>query len=298
MKKAYITMCNSEKYVRGALTLYESLNATKTTIPLIVFIPKKTPQSVRHIFKEYAQLCTENVCKLQILETEDNVEIPSGKANKNSLLRWDGTFDKLLVFGLASYDKLVFIDSDMLVFNNIDHLFEKAHLSACFDGHYDKRNLNSGLMVIEPTNDKQELARIMNCIGEVLEEKDSFGDQDVIRKAYPEWRTNDNLHLSAQYNTFFENVAQYKNKWNYDLACDVENPIYIVHFIGWDKPWFRGKKIKWWYYNFVWRRKMCKQGRKLYHNNIVSRVFKEYDYFFKQANKKLKKLKIKIFEMV
>lgn len=297
MKKRYITLCNSEKYVKGTLVLYESLNATNTTIPLVVFCPKKTPERVRKILKRYADMCIGNPCKLEIQESEEDVALPKEITENNKWLRWNGTFDKLLIFGLTQYDKLVFVDSDMLILRNIDHLFECPHLSACFDGQYDKNNLNSGLMVIEPTKDKVEMTRIMGFISEVIHNP-QFGDQDIIRLAFPKWKTNRELHLSEQYNLFFENVARKKKESGYDISDAVRNPIYVIHFIGYDKPWYKGKKLKWKIYNFTWKTQMCLRGRREHKNDITEKILKRYQYFLKVINCKLKRLKVKIYEMI
>lgn len=296
MKKRYITLCNSEKYLRGTLVLYESLNATNTTIPLVVFCPKKTPEKVRQILKRYAVLSADNACRLEIAESEEDVTLPKEITQNNKWLRWNGTFDKLLVFGLAQYDKLVFIDSDMLIFRNIDHLFDAPHLSACFDGQYDKHNLNSGLMVIEPTNDTSEMKRITDFIAKVVHNT-QFGDQDIIRLAFPKWKTTKELHLSEQYNLFFENAAQKKKELGYDISVSSGNPIYVIHFIGYDKPWYRGKQLKWKVYNCTWKTQQCFSGLFHFRNLIAGKILRRYHHFLGVANRKLKKLQVKIFEM-
>ena len=60
MKKAYITLCSSERFLRGTLTMYESLNETGTAIPLVVFLPKKTPIKVKELLQAYAKKCEAN----------------------------------------------------------------------------------------------------------------------------------------------------------------------------------------------------------------------------------------------
>ena len=296
MNKRYITLCNSEKYLKGTLVLYESLNATNTVVPLAVFCPKKTPDNVRQILKNYAELCSGYACKLEILESEEDVILPEEIAKGNKWLRWNGTFDKLLVFGLAQYDKLVFVDSDMLVLRNIDHLFECPHLSACYDGHYDRHNLNSGLMVIEPTADKNEMTRITGFISEVVNNP-QFGDQDIIRLAFPEWKTSKKLHLTEQYNLFYENVARQNKEGGYDVVDSAAVPIYVIHFIGYDKPWYQGKKLKWKVYNLIWTARMCLRGRCEYHNSLVEKEEKKYRHFLRITNRKLRKMNVIIYEM-
>lgn len=296
MIKRYITLCNNEKYIKGTLVLYESLKATNTAIPLVVFCPKKTPMRVIEILKRYAGKCNDYPCRLEILESEEDVTLPDELTRNNKWVRWNGTFDKLLVFGLEEYDKLVFIDSDMLVLKNLDHLFEYPHLSACCDGQYCKDDLNSGLMVIEPTKDKKEMARIMGYISEVVHNP-QFGDQDIIRLAYPQWKANKELHLSEQYNLFFENAAQKKKELGYDIAENADEPTYIIHFIGYDKPWYTGNKLKWKIYNVTWKTKMCLRGRVEYRNSITEIILKKYHHYLRTVNRKLKNAKVEIYEM-
>lgn len=61
---------------------------------------------------------------------------------------WKGTFNKLWVFNLTQYDKIVMLDHDILVRTNILHWFDYPAPCATQEQH----NLawNSGAMVIEP----------------------------------------------------------------------------------------------------------------------------------------------------
>lgn len=211
--------------------------------------------------------------------------------------RWSGTFDKLLVFSLTEYDKLVFIDSDMMVLGNLDGLFDCPHMSACCDGLYDKVNLNSGLMVIEPTDDEDQMKRMLELTDVLSQDKQARGDQDVIRALYPEWSKDERLHLPVSYNTFIDEAARNCSKLGYDIDAGGEKSVRVVHFIGPDKPWFQGKALKWKIYNFVYRRKMRAKGRKEHKNNIVTRIFRKYDFFLKSVNKKLRDVGVEIYEL-
>ena len=42
---------------------------------------------------------------------------------KGNMAHWNNCFDKLLIFGMTEFDKLIFLDSDMYIIENIDHLF-------------------------------------------------------------------------------------------------------------------------------------------------------------------------------
>ena len=45
---------------------------------------------------------------------------------------WGQALSKLLVFNMTQYKKLLWMDSDTLVFKNLDHLFLKPMLTAAF----------------------------------------------------------------------------------------------------------------------------------------------------------------------
>jgi alpha-N-acetylglucosamine transferase len=60
---------------------------------------------------------------------------------------------------MTQYDKLVFLDSDIMILKNLDHLFECEHMTSALDGEYfnlwpDDPHFNSGILVIEPNEDE------------------------------------------------------------------------------------------------------------------------------------------------
>ncbi len=284
MKKAYVTLCNSERYLLGALAMYESLNATQTEYPLIVFVSKNAPDSFRIKLKKYANKTENNNCKLLVLETDEEVVIESEKSEGNTYQYWNGTFDKLLVFGLTKYDKLVFIDSDMLVFENLDELFEKDHLTACAAGRLYPGNeswtaLNSGLLVIEPN--KKEKENFIGHIPEAILDLKSYGDQDVINYMNKDWKEKSNLHLSEQYNLFFALASYYKRAYGFDISKGAEKSIKVVHFVGARKPWNPEIKVKL-YYKFL-----CIKNYLKNRNRLSGQILKEFNKYLKIAKKKL-----------
>lgn len=74
-------------------------------------------------------------------------DIPS--PYKDTSKRWKTTFSKLNLWKMEEYSKIIFLDADCLVFENIDELFELTQLSATLDPNTDY--FNSGVMVIEPS---------------------------------------------------------------------------------------------------------------------------------------------------
>ena len=126
IKKAYITSLSTENYLIGVLALKECLNRVKAQYPLVVLVNDT--------------ISNESIEKLKsrdiIVIKKDRVQIPDDVRKRNDeklLSRWSNTFDKLLVFGLTEFEKLVYIDSDMYIRKNIDELFDRPHMSATID---------------------------------------------------------------------------------------------------------------------------------------------------------------------
>lgn len=75
----------------------------------------------------------------------------NGKGIQRSVcpIIWRFRYSKLLMWNMVQYRKIVYLDSDLLVLDSIDSLFEKPQLSAVPDT-VPPDKFNSGLMVVEP----------------------------------------------------------------------------------------------------------------------------------------------------
>lgn len=228
MKYSYVTVLSTETYLLGVLCMYKSLKNSNTKIPLTVVVTDNISEDI-----------------IKILENEDiNVirkpkikfsNIINDKNKDSKFMYWNNTFDKLYVFELTQFEKIVYIDSDMLILKNIDELFKKINLSAVVAGNFYPGNeewvkLNSGLMVIEPKSGiLNEFEKILNV--EILKGK-VIGDQNIIQEYIPEWENIKELHLDHKYNMFFQYLEYYIDKLKKSL-----DDISIIHFISKDKPW-------------------------------------------------------------
>lgn len=152
-------------YLDGVKVLKRSLDRTKPKHPFYVLVP-------------------DNIGKDIISELENeriNTLYTSPLGNKvidrdNKVDYWKNTLFKLKVFDLTSFEKVVFLDSDMIVFKNLDDLFSSPHMSAVAAGselHKDWVRLNSGLMVIEPNHDVY--LELLNIIDQVFAERQKQG---------------------------------------------------------------------------------------------------------------------------
>ncbi len=240
IKKAFISILTTEDYLPGLLVLSASLRSVKSQYPLHVLV---TP----NISKNVAIVMNKNSISHSILPQEIN-----NPTDVNIQHRWFSTYSKLAIFNQLQYEKIVYLDADMLALRNIDELFEYAHMSATNAGSMlprkkDRRhlNLNSGLIVIEPS--KLLFNNMMSKVGKI-ENLESGGedrpihgsDQDFINAYFPEWSGQEKLHLDHKYNIFHYHLDEYSKLFGYTIE-DGPKPISIIHYASYLKPWNIGE---------------------------------------------------------
>lgn len=225
MNYAYITVLTSADYLEGVRTLLYSLKRTGSAYPLVVLVPEGFDDGLRKILLAWG-------CRV-----EQAARVDLGQyAQQNPRPYWNETFFKLRIFAMEQYDKLLYIDSDMIVLDNLDHLFSCTHITACQGGKliYGWEDMNSGLMLIEPN--VQEFDALMNLIPAVCESKIrancGFGDQDVIS------------HYYKNFNRKWEGSNRLDERYNANIRCIHElcvhfgyENIKVIHFVGAKKPW-------------------------------------------------------------
>ena len=204
-----------------------SLDLTNPQYPFYVLVPSDISEEITANLME---------CGIEVLFADNY----SGDilSRDNKVEYWKDTVFKLKVFDLTMFDKIVFLDSDMIVLNNLDHLFERSHISCVAAGqelHSDWIDLNAGLMVIEPKH--EEYVELENLIDPVYQKKHNagkgMGDQDVIETFYSHWRDTPELHLDGRYNTMLGYGGYLRRSGLIHSSRD----IYVYHFTGKQKPW-------------------------------------------------------------
>ena len=114
MKKAYVSMITSDSFVPGVECMLFSLKETNTKIPVVLMVTKQV--SKRNIEK-----LRRNVDRVEIVEP-----IANPNAKKSHVEGWiNSGYTKLHIWNLIDYDKVVYIDADTLVLENVDELFER-----------------------------------------------------------------------------------------------------------------------------------------------------------------------------
>ena len=266
--RAYITLLSTESYLPGVLALHESLKRTGTPYPFVTAVSAHISPEIDTVLERAGII---------VRRIPETTAIPKDMVANNG--HWGHTFDKVHLFGLPGFSKLVYVDSDMIVLENMDELFDKPHMSAVAAGRLvdtDSTRLNGGLMVIEPVDKLADgiFATLPKALAEVAAMGGkAIGDQDLINAYYPDWRITPELQLGQGYNMFQCYLDQHIEKHGFRLPQHFSQvpgkngqPIKIVHFIGPRKPWMKGAVIR-----QYWR--VLKNGRAV---KWEHKLFSEY----------------------
>ena len=238
----YMTILTNESYIPGCMALARSLVEVNSQYKLSILVPEDKKDALYNQLEKYGLFKT--VGDYCFIETQPNITLPEKVLLKDYY--WNETFFKLQVVRCYHYKKIIFIDSDQMLIKNIDHLFDRPHMTATICGkclHPDWLDLTSGLMVIEPN--EVFYNHLVECVEPAVKRKydagQNVGDQDVFHQAMPEWRDLAELHLPEKYDIFWSMI---------EILCKTENistdEFYMIHFQGKEKPWHRFK------YYYIW----------------------------------------------
>lgn len=137
-KYAYVTLLSSQDYLLALLVLNKSLCSVKSKYPLLVCITENlaTETNLNILQKEHIQYKI-----ISTLTYNANIDQILSSNLKN-------TASKIQIFSLKDYDKLVYLDCDSLILQNIDDLFNYPN-GAMLHYSNEKKGM-SGLFVINP----------------------------------------------------------------------------------------------------------------------------------------------------
>ncbi|KAI0123653.1 glycosyl transferase [Xylariales sp. AK1849] len=112
-RKVWATLITKLDYLPGALTLDYSLKCSNTLYPLVALYTDDFPEAGRRAL-HVRGISTQRVEYIQ----------PAMHGDFASDLRFHETWTKLTAFGLVKYERVILLDSDMLVLRNMDELMD------------------------------------------------------------------------------------------------------------------------------------------------------------------------------
>lgn len=142
-------------------------------------------------------------------------------------------FIKLRLAELKQFDKIIYLDADTYILQNIDDLFNNTHMSHCMDTYsyynQDKNwyHLNGGLLVLEPK--KMNFDELLDF---AFASKDlGFGDESLWMQYY-HTKEHTEFILPCYYNCWITEIYNLKQQfWWFN-----EQNIKMIHMVG-EKPW-------------------------------------------------------------
>ncbi|KAJ0264403.1 hypothetical protein HA466_0027680 [Hirschfeldia incana] len=159
--------------------------------------------------------------------------IRNPKAEKDAYNEWKN-YSKFRLWQLTDYDKIIFLDADLLFLRNIDFMFSMPEISATGDNG---TPFNSGVMVIEPCNCTFQL--LMDHINE--NESYNGGDQGYLNEVFTWWRR---IPKHMNYLKHFRVGDEDDVKRKKTELFGAEPPIlYVLHYLGM-KPWLCYRHIR------------------------------------------------------
>nr|CAD1838074.1 unnamed protein product [Ananas comosus var. bracteatus] len=214
-REAFATIIHSsEKYVCGAVMLAHCLRSTGSAGDRdLVLLHDDSISSPK------LQALAAAGWTLRRIERIHNPRARPGAYNEYN-------FSKFRLWQLTEYDKIVFIDTDILILRSLDHLFRLPQISAVHDSGV---LFNSGVMVIEPSN------CTFGALVAHVEDTVSYngGDQGFLNEMFAWWH-----RLPKRLNFFkmaWHSTAEKRERLDRLFAADPPE-LHGIHYFGF-KPW-------------------------------------------------------------
>ncbi|KAG8642985.1 UDP-glucuronate:xylan alpha-glucuronosyltransferase 1 [Manihot esculenta] len=223
-REAYATILHSAHvYVCGAIAAAQSIRLSGSNRDLVILVDESI--SVYHRSGLEAA-----GWKIRTIK-----RIRNPKAEKDAYNEWN--YSKFRLWQLTDYDKIIFIDADLLILRNIDFLFGMPEISATGNN---ATLFNSGVMVIEPSNCTFQL--LMEHINEI--ESYNGGDQGYLNEIFTWWHRIPK-HMNFLKHFWVGDEEEVKQK-KIRLFGSEPPVLYVLHYLG-VKPWlcFRDYDCNW-----------------------------------------------------
>lgn len=223
-REAYATILHSAHvYACGAIAAAQSIRLVGSTRDLVILVDETISDYHRGGLKAAGW-------KIRTIQ-----RIRNPKAERDAYNEWN--YSKFRLWQLTDYDKIIFIDADLLILRNIDFLFGMPEITAIGNN---ATLFNSGVMVIEPSNCTFQL--LMDHINEI--ESYNGGDQGYLNEIFTWW------HRIPKHMNFLKHfwIGDEEEKKEKKIRLFGADPpiLYVLHFLG-NKPWicFRDYDCNW-----------------------------------------------------
>jgi len=236
-KKIIVTYISNSRDIKGVLLLNYNLIKLKSNYSFGCIITEEVSTEIIALLKKFHI----QVFPISMKDILDKYNILD---QHKKLIINKHLFGKFCIFNLLNYDTVLYLDTDVLLLHNIDHLLEKKvtkkkiwmveDTQATSDYNsiiIVKDRFNSGVIILKPN-----LEMFTSCFKLLCDEgiglfnKDLFlSDQYIFEKLYKQNNLEINC-LEFRYNVhpiLVESITKYK----------LMKKIYILHYMVKPKPW-------------------------------------------------------------
>ncbi len=229
---SYVTLVTNPDFAKAAIALAKSLKKVKAQMPLTVMT---TPHMIEHEHIQKLQSLGCPILEVQPLPLSADFctrhsrqkvheNAPFTKGEKPQFHNPLDNFLKLRLWEMEAYERVVFLDADCIVLQNIDNLFGFPEFSGApnlYESLSDMHRLNSGVFVAKPS------CATFEDMLEKLDQKDIFWqrtDQTFLQSYFPHWHNLPYIYNCLQYVWF--NMPEL---WQWES-------IKVIHY-QYEKPW-------------------------------------------------------------
>ncbi|TAQ87590.1 hypothetical protein B7494_g4104 [Chlorociboria aeruginascens] len=247
-KLYYVQYVTSPEYLCNALMIWSEIEEIGSRAQRLMLYPSNWSVNAIDEYSESLEL-TPIARLLRAAQEEYYVKLQPisvlSKVNSDEET-WSDSSTKLLAFNLTSFDRVLALDSDSVVLQNLDELFllPKATLAMpyVYWGNPEGWQFSSQLMLITPS--VEEFSRIESAITDTVEGE---YDMDIVNKLYfgsilpiPQ-RPYDLLTGEFRRQTHHEYLGNKSETWDPDRILGEAK---LMHFSDWPvpKPWVRASK--------------------------------------------------------
>lgn len=252
-KNAYVMlMFGGDAYLPGILTMNYSLQKTGTKNDIICMVTDDVSDDAVRQMEDDGMI----VKKVPYLEYKSKKLLTDKQIHRYS--KWiEKSYTKWNALNMTKYDKILFLDADLLVMKNVDHLFKLDAPAGVF-------SQNSGYKqklprIITPFDIKKRLTKgdIVADASVVLlrpDKKYYDGIKKMLRESVP---YGNNCYSGFDEQAIAEYLSIYphgpKLSWinlsdlyscSWGKKCDVKNA-FIINYFGQSKPWENEELRQW-----------------------------------------------------
>lgn len=266
----YMALLTNNTYLQGIILLNETLKKVQTRYPLTVLVTKDVSKATLDIL-DYLKikwiLIKDINLSLQLKEYANYLN------EKNNYILPFNVLTKLNIFYQFQYEKILFLDADIMILKNIDFLFDEFDFCGTYNFQYQQdienlefiNNKNQSIKLYYPNKERFKMDTINTGFLLFSPQKEQidilkFIQEELLIEDFKKYNYNTiedesifNLYLKKHPKNItilnkYYNTALLPNS-SLLIIQDIKDKSYFVHLCGVYKPWDISNKL--FYGNYI-----------------------------------------------